>query len=109
MDIHSTDSNNLTTPLTRSSVMKVLFAAMFLVTAAFESLAEETFPPTSMTVSEAPFCVGDDVTVTILAPDTVGANTLQSVPWQVSYNSVLCPTPNFRTTSPGCGNRIDLG
>ena len=89
MDIQSTDSNNLTTPLTRSSVMKVLFAAMFLVTAAFESLAEETFPPTSMTVSEAPFCVGDDVTVTILAPDTVGANTLQSVPWQVSYNGSI--------------------
>ena len=89
MDIHSTDSNNLTRPLTRSSVMKVLFAAMFLVTAAFESLAEETFPPTSMTVSEAPFCVGDDVTVTILAPDTVGANTLQFVPWQVSYNGSI--------------------
>lgn len=93
MDIHSTDSNNLTTALTRSGVMKVLFAAMFLVTVAFESLAEETFPPTDMTVSEAPFCVGDDVTVTILAPDTVGANTLQSVPWQVSYNgSILSST-----------------
>ena len=108
MDIHSTDSNNLTTPLTRSSVMKVLFAAMFLVTAAFESLAEETFPPTSMTVSEAPFCVGDDVTVTILAPDTVGANTLQSVPWQVSYNGpfVQRGTPGLHHL--GGGNGVEL-
>ena len=88
MDIHSTDSNNLTTPLTRSSVMKVLFAAMFLVTAAFEAWLKRP-SSTSMTVSEAPFCVGDDVTVTILAPDTVGANTLQSVPWQVSYNGSI--------------------
>ena len=89
MDIHSTTSNNLTKHSTRSGVMKVLFAAMFLVTSAFESLAEETFPPTSMTVSEAPFCIGDDVTVTILAPDTAGDNTLQSVPWQVSYNGSI--------------------
>lgn len=89
MDIHSTDSNNLTKRLMRSGVMKVLFAAMFLVTAAVESQALETFPPTGMTVSEAPFCVGDDVTVTILDPDTVGANTLQSVPWQISHNGAL--------------------
>ena len=93
MDIHSTTSNNLTKHLTRSSAMKVLFAAMFLVTAAFESLAEETFLPTSMTVSEAQACVGDDLTVTIVAPDTAGANSLQSVPWQVSYNgSILSAT-----------------
>jgi len=89
MDIHSTDSNNLTKRLTRSGVMKVLFAAMFLVTAAFQSQAEETFPPTSMTVASAQACVGDDVTVTIQAPDTVGANTLQSVPWQISHNGAL--------------------
>ena len=31
--------------LMRSGVMKVLFAVMFLVTAASESLAAETFPP----------------------------------------------------------------
>ena len=93
MDIHSTTSNNLTKHSTRSSAMKVLFAAMFLVAAAFESLAEETFPPTSMTVSEAQACVGADLTVTIVAPDTAGANSLQSVPWQVSYNgSILSAT-----------------
>ena len=93
MDIHSTTSNNLTKHSKRSSAMKVLFAAMFLVAAAFESLAEETFPPTSMAVSEAQACVGDDLTVTIVAPDTAGAYTLQSVPWQVSYNgSILSAT-----------------
>ena len=89
MDIHSTDSNNLTKRLMRSGVMKVLFAAMFLVTVAFQSQAEETFPPTSMTVASAQACVGDDVTVTIQDPDTAGANTLQSVPWQISHNGAL--------------------
>ena len=48
MDIHSTDSNNLTKRLMRSGVMKVLFAAMFLVTVAFQSQAEETFPPLTL-------------------------------------------------------------
>ena len=89
MDIHSTDSNNLTKHLTRSCVMKVLFAAMFLVPTAFDCLAEETFPPTEMAVSAAQVCVGNDVTVTILNPDTLGANTLQSVPWQISHNGSL--------------------
>ena len=89
MDIHSTDSNNLTKRLMRSGVMKVLFSVMFLVTASFEILSEETFPPTSMTVASAQACVGDDVTVTIQAPDTVGSNSLQSVPWQISHNGAL--------------------
>ena len=89
MDIHSTDPNNLTKHLTRSGVMKVLFAAMFLVPAAFESLAIETFPPTEMTVASAQACVGDPVTITIQDPDTAGAYTLQSVPWQIRHNGAL--------------------
>lgn len=89
MDIHSTDSNNLTKHLTRSGVMNVLFAVLFLVTAALEGLAEDAFPPTSMSVTSAQVCVGQDVTVAIQAPDTSGANTLQSVPWQVSHNGSL--------------------
>ena len=89
MDIHSTDSNNLTKHLTRTGVMNVLFAVLFLVTAALEGLAEDAFPPTSMSVTSAQVCVGQDVTVAIQAPDTSGANTLQSVPWQVSHNGSL--------------------
>ena len=110
MDIHSTDSNNLTKHLMRSGVMKVLFAVMFLVTAAFESLAEETFPPTSMAVTSAQACVGDDVTVTIQAPDTTGANTLQSVPWQISHNGSLLSSAelsDFITLDASTGSALE--
>ena len=86
MDIHSTDSNNLTKHLMRSGVMKVLFAVMFLVTAAFESLAAETFPPTQLTTSAAQFCVGSTVTVSVLAPDTTAEYYIENVPWQVAFN-----------------------
>lgn len=110
MDIHSTDSNNLTKHLMRSGVMKVLFATMFLVTAALQSQAEETFPPTSMSVTSAQACVGDDVTVTILAPDTAGANTLQSVPWQISHNGALLSSSelaDFITLDASTGSTLD--
>ena len=110
MDIHSTDSNNLTKHLMRSGVMKVLFATMFLVTAALQSQAEETFPPTSMSVTSAQACVGDDVTVTILAPDTAGANTLQSVPWQISHNGALLSSSelaDFIALDASTGSTLD--
>ena len=86
MDIHSTDSNNLTKHLTRSGALKVLFALMFLMNAAFEGSAEETFPPTQLTTSAAQFCVGSSVTVNVLSPDTSAEYYIEDVPWQVAFN-----------------------
>ena len=73
--------------------MNVLFAVLFLVTAAFEGLAEETFPPTELTASAAEFCVGSTVTISVLSPDTTAEYFIEDVPWEVAFNGdVLEPS-----------------
>ncbi|MGB2228862.1 MAG: hypothetical protein ACPHZB_05010, partial [Flavobacteriales bacterium] len=63
-----------------------------------------------MSVTSAQACVGDDVTVTILAPDTAGANTLQSVPWQISHNGALLSSSelaDFIALDASTGSTLD--